>query len=326
MAQMLMGQWVANCISGLARLGIPDVVESEPKSAEEIAREIGADAGAVYRLMRATAAVGVLTESADGKFSQTPLSAVLRSNAHPTLRHFATFLTQEWHMRGWGRIEDGIRTGKTVMEGIYGMPIFEYFAKNPDMGANFNDAMTSASSMQANCVADVYDFSQLRSIVDVAGGVGLLLATILNRNAHLSGTLYEVTHVLDAARNGPLAPLADRCQFIAGNMFESVPPGSDAYIMKYIIHDWPDDVCVKILKSCRAGVNEGGKLLVVDNVVPVGNDFAQGKIIDIEMLLFPGGKERTEAQFKDLLAASGWRLARIIPTESGLSIVEGVPA
>ena len=326
MLQILTGQWIAGCVSGLARLGIPDVVASGPKSAAEVAQATGIDPDAVYRLMRATAAVGVLSEGTDGRFSQTPLSAVLCRDAQPGLRDMAMFMTAEYHLRGWSRIDESVRTGKTVMEGIYGMPVFEYFARNPDEAAVFNGAMTALSSIEAGGVADAYDFSGIHSITDVAGGVGLLLATILNRNPHLKGTLYEMGHVLEAARQGPLAALANRCSLIAGNMFESIPPGSDAYMMKYIIHDWPDDICIKILGSCRAGVNPGGKLLVIDHVVPAGNEFSPGKIMDIEMLLFPGGKERTETQFRDLLASSGWRLNRIIPTTSGLSIVEGVPA
>ncbi len=209
---------------------------------------------------------------------------------------------------------------------MYGLPVFEYLAGNAEEAAVFNGAMTAMSSLEAATVADAYDFGGIRSITDVAGGVGLLLATILNRNPHLSGTLYEVGHVLEAAKQGPLAPLGSRCNLIAGNMFESIPPGSDAYMMKYIIHDWPDAVCIKILQRCRAGVTSGGKLLVIDHVLPTGDEFSPGKIMDIEMLLFPGGKERTETQFRDLLAAAGWRLSRIILTASGLSIVEGVPA
>jgi hypothetical protein len=175
-------------------------------------------------------------------------------------------------------------------------------------------------------VAEAYSFEGIHSIVDVAGGHGLLLATIMARNPHLKGTLYEVPHVLEGCRTGPLTPVMDRCTLACGDMFTSVPSGADAYIMKHIIHDWPDEECINILKACRKGVNPGGKLLVVDTVIQPGNDFSPAKFLDLQMLIFPGGCERTDKQFRDLFAAAGWRVNRVIPTAAADSIVEGVPA
>ncbi len=186
--------------------------------------------------------------------------------------------------------------------------------------------MTAISTIDSPAVAEAYNFEGIRSIVDVGGGHGLLLTTILKRNPHLRGTLYEVPHVVEGAANGPLKSVMDRCTLACGDMFSSVPAGADAYIMKHIIHDWPDDLCVKILKACRKSVNSGGRLLVVDNVIQPGNDFAPGKFLDLQMLIFPSGCERTEKQFRDLFAAAGWQLSRIIRTAAADSIVEGVPA
>jgi hypothetical protein len=204
--------------------------------------------------------------------------------------------------------------------------IFEYLKQNPAEAQIFNDAMTDLSTIDSPAVADAYNFDGIRSIVDVAGGHGLLLATILKKNAQMKGTLYEVPHVIEGAKNGPLKPVMDRCTFASGDMFASVPAGADAYIMKHIIHDWPDEACVKILKACRKGVNPGGKLLVVDTVILPGNDFSPSKFLDLQMLIFPSGCERTKKQFRQLFAASGWQLSRIIPTAAADSIVEGVPA
>jgi hypothetical protein len=324
--QILNGAYVAGAVSCLAQLGIPDLIDSAPKSAEELAKKIGADPQALYRLMRATACVGVLSEGADGKFSQTPMSKVLRSDANPSLRALAIMGGREWHGRGWSELDHCVRTGKQAPEKIYGVSIFEYLKQNPAEAQIFNDAMTDLSTIESPAVADAYNFEGIRSIVDVGGGHGLLLATILKKNAHMKGTLYEMPHVLEGAKNGPLKPIMDRCTFASGDMFSSVPAGADAYIMKYIIHDWPDDACVKILKACRKGVNSGGKLLVVDNVILPGNDFSPGKFLDLQMLIFPSGCERTEKQFRQLFAASGWQLSRIIPTAAANSIVEGVPA
>lgn len=324
--QILNGFYVAGAVSCLAQLGIPDLVEAAPKSAGELARQIGADANSLYRLMRATACVGVLSEGPDGKFSQTPLSAVLRTDATPSLRAFAIMSGREWHGRGWSNLEHCVRTGKPAMEQIYGMPIFDFFKQHPAEAEIFNNAMTDFSMIDSPAVAEAYNFEDIRSIVDIAGGHGLLLATILKKNPHLRGTLFEAPHVVKGAANGPLKPLMDRCTLASGDMFSSVPSGADAYIMKHIIHDWPDELCIRLLKACRKGVNPGGKLLVVDAVIQPGNDFSPGKFLDLQMLIFPSGCERTEKQFRTLFSAAGWQLTRIIPTAPGDSIVEAVPA
>lgn len=323
--QLLNGPHIAGAVSCLAQMGIPDLVEAGPKSAEELASQIGADPEALYRLMRATASVGVLSEEPDGKFSETPMSAVLRSNGKPSLRAFAIMGGREWHGRGWSRLEYCVRTGKQALEQIYDTPTFKFFEQNPEEGQIFNDAMTGLSMIDGPAVAAAYSFDGIRSIVDVAGGHGFLLATILERNPQMKGTLYDEPHVIEGAKNGPLKPVMERCTLTAGDMFSSVPAGADAYIMKHIIHDWPDELCIKILKACRKGVNPGGKLLVVDDVIQPGNDFYPGKFLDLQMLIFPGGKERTEKQFRELFAAGGWKLSRVVPTATPICIVEGIP-
>jgi hypothetical protein len=324
--QILNGAHVAGAVSCLAQLGIPDLVEDAPKSADELASQIGANPQALYRLMRATACVGVLSEGLDGKFSQTPMSAVLRTNATPSLRALAIMGGRDWHGRGWSHLEYCVRTGKQALDKIYGAHVFEFMGQHPEEAQIFNDAMTDLSMIDSPAVADAYNFDGIHSIVDIAGGHGLLLATILKKNPHLKGTLYEILRVIEGAANGPLEPLMSRCTLASGDMFSSVPPGADAYIMKHIIHDWPDDKCVQILKACRKSVNSGGKLLVVDCVILPGNDFSPGKFLDLQMLIFPSGCERTEKQFRALFAASGWQLNRIIPTAAPDSIVEGIPA
>jgi hypothetical protein len=326
MLQLLNGAHVAGAVSCLTQLGIPDLVEAGPKSAEELATEIGAQPQALYRLMRATACVGVLSEGPDGKFSETPMSAVLRKSANPSLRALAIMGGREWHSRGWSHLEYCMRTGKQALDRIYGIPIFEFFKQHPDEAQIFDETMTELSTIDGPAVADAYTFSGIRSIVDVGGGHGALLATILAQNPEMRGTLYDAPHVVEGAKNGPLRHLSERCTFESGDMFYSMPAATDAFIMKHIIHDWPDDLCLKILKACRKNVNAGGKLLVVDNVIQPGNDFSPGKFLDLQMLIFPGGRERTEKEFRELLAAAGWQLSRVIPTAVAESIVEGIPA
>jgi hypothetical protein len=324
--QIMTGSFVAGAIACLAQLGIPDLVDGAPKSARELASQIGADPQALYRLMRATASVGVLAEGPDAKFSQTPMSKVLRSDATPSLRSFAIMGGREWHGRGWSHLEYCVRTGKQALDKIYGTHVFDFFKQHPAEAQIFNDAMTELSMIDGPAVADAYNFEGLHSIVDVAGGHGFLLATILERNPHLRGTLYEAPHVIEGAANGPLKPVMERCTLACGDMFSSVPASADAYIMKHIIHDWPDDLCIQLLKACRKGVNADGRLLVVESVIQPGNDFSPGKFLDLQMLIFPSGCERTEKQFCDLFVAAGWQLRRIIPTAASDSIVEGVPA
>jgi hypothetical protein len=323
--QILNGAHVAGAVSCLAQLGIPDLLANGPKSVKELASQTGAQPDPLYRLMRATACVGVLSEGSDGKFSQTPMSAVLCSQAQPGLRGLAIMSGREWHGRGWSHLEYCVKTGEQALDKIYGMPIFEFFSKNPEEAQIFDDAMTGLSAIDGPAVADAYNFDGIQTIVDIGGGRGLLLATLLQKNPHLKGTLYEMPHVLAGAKSGALKPFTDRCSLASGDMFSSVPAGADAYIMKHIIHDWPDDACIKILKACRQGVNPGGKLLVVDCVIQPGNDFSPGKFLDLQMLIFPSGRERTETQFRELLAAAGWKLCRTIPTAAPDSIIEGLP-
>ena len=322
---IIISQWTSSAVCALAELGVPDHLESGPRSVEELAEAVGAQPDLLYRLMRATASVGVLAETPDGKFEQTPRSEVLRTDARPTMRYVGKFNQDEWHIRGWGHLAETVRTGQRPIEAIYGLPAFEYFGKNPDVGANFNQAMTDLSTVDAPAVAHAYDFRGLGTLTDVGGGHGLLLATVLAYNPDLKGQLFDLPHVIAGASGGPTEAVKDRVTFSEGDMFESVPAGSDAYMMKYIIHDWPDDLCIKILRNCRDGVNDGGKLLVIDSVVPTDGTPHVSMISDLEMMLFPSGKERTASEFSDLFADSGWQLKRILPTSSHVSVIEGVP-
>lgn len=185
--------------------------------------------------------------------------------------------------------------------------------------------MTSFSTVEAPTIAKAYDFSGIRSLTDVGGGHGLFLATILENHPDMNGTLFELPQVVHSLAGGPLEQFKNRVSVVAGDMFTSVPAGADAYTMKRIVHDWSDEQCEKILSSCRAGVTKGGKLLVIDSVVPADANYDPSKVMDLMMMLFSGGKERTEKEFSALFAASGWRLNGIIPTASPLSIIEGVP-
>ena len=324
--QVLLGVLNSAAVSATARLGIPDHLHSGPKTVDELAQAIDAKPELLFRLMRATAGLGILAQRPDGKWEQTPMSDVLRSDAAETLRHFACLLADDWHVRALGSLDETVRTGEPAIDRIYGMPVFAYFAKDRKSAENFDRAMASFSTLEAPIIAKVYDFSKIRSLTDIGGGQGLFLATILERYPDVTGTLFELPQVVHGLAGGPLEPFRNRVRVVEGDMFTSIPPGADAYIMKRIVHDWSDEQCRKMLSLCRSGVTDGGRLLVVDSVVPPDAKYDPSKVMDLMMMLFSGGKERTEHEFRALFAASGWRLNRIIPTASPLAIVEGVAA
>jgi hypothetical protein len=321
---MLNGAHVTGVVACLARLNIPELVEAGPKSPEELAAQIGVKAQPLYRLMRASASVGVLEELPDGRFAETPLSAVLRANANPSLKALAIMTARPWHWQGWAHLEDCVRTGRQALDLLESTPFFEFLDKNPEEARVFDAAMTALSMLDAPAITAAYSFEGMDSIVDVAGGVGYLLAKILSAHPRMRATLYDLPHVIERAKSGPLAGVIDRCSFESGDMFASVPAGRDAYMMKHIIHDWPDEPCIQLLKACRSAVNANGRLLVIDNVIQPGNDFHPGKFLDLQMLIFPGGRERTEQEFRELFEASGWKLVRVIATAVPESILECV--
>jgi O-methyltransferase domain len=323
---MILGKWVSNAISAAAHFGIADHLESGPKTPLELAALTGTQEQPLYRLLRANASVGVFTELEDGRFAQTPLSEPLRSNANPCVRNMAMILTDDWHIRAWEQLPWCVETGKPASYKLYGMGMFDWMGQHPEKTVNFNNAMTDMSQGDAGAVVQSYDFSRFEHIVDVAGGHGTLLAAILDQAPQARGTLFDMPHVIAGAKKaGILEPFANRSALEAGSFFESVPAGADAYIMKYILHDWYDPECIKILGHCRNGIRPGGRLLVVDQVVPAGNEPGVAKLMDLEMLVLPGGMERSEKEFRDLFAASGFRLERIIPTPGIQCIIEGVP-
>jgi len=234
----------------------------------------------------------------------------------------------ELHTRGWARLNHSVMTGEPSFDRVFGQPIFEYLTANPSDAAMFDEAMTSSSAAQSQAVVDAYDFSGIGTLVDVAGGHGTLLATIMQAYPGLQGVLFELPHVTAGA--GPAfaeAGVRDRVEIVSGDFLAGVPTGADAYIMKRIIHDWDDERAAQILGHCRAALAPGGRVLIVDAVLNDDSDSLYGKMLDIEMLaLSPYGQERTEAEFQVLLGRAGLRLERIVRTASPLSVLEARPA
>lgn len=320
--QMIFGKWVSMALSVAAKLRVADALAAGPKSPAELAAETGTHAPSLYRVLRALASVGVFAEDADGRFRQTPLSEVLRSNVPGSMRAVADYCGADWSWRPWGQLLETVRTGKTAFDGVFGEQVFAYLAKHPDESAVFNEGMTGFSMQESPAVAAAYDFSTFDTIVDVGGGHGHLLCTILNKYPGPRGVIFDAPHVAAGATPAVAAAgLADRCRAEGGDFFEAVP-AADAFVMKHIIHDWADDKSTTILRNCRTAAKPGAKLVLVEMVIPPGNGPLPGKLLDLEMLVIASGKERTEAEYADLLAGAGWKLTRVVPTEAPTSVIE----
>jgi len=296
-----------------------------PRSTLEIADIIGASEDGVYRLLRALASVGLFSSLPGRRFELTPLGAYLRTDVPGSLRGFARLVGHDFTWRPWGHLVHSVRRGRPAFDHVFGMSVFDYVSKNPDLAAVLNDAMTAISTTESLRVAEAYDFTGIGTLIDVGGGHGFLLATILKANPHMRGVLFDLPHAVEGAttllrREG----VADRCTVVGGDFFDSVPEGGDAYIMKLVIHDWDRDRSSRILRNCHHAMRPHGKLLVVDSVVSAGDDSDVGKFSDLEMLvLSPSGRERTEEEFRELYEQAGFELTRIVRTKSVRCVIEG---
>jgi SAM-dependent methyltransferase len=325
---MIIGKWISQAIATVVEIGVPDQLSKGARRCDDIARDAGVSEDGVDRLLRALASVGLFAETGDRRFKLTPTGELLRSNHPASLAGYARFTGHDSTWRPWGQLLYSVRTGMPAFDHVFGTPVFEYFSRNPDAGAIFDDAMTSISNAEARAVTDAYDFKQLNTLMDVAGGHGLLLATVLQRHKKMRGVLFDLPHVADgAAATFTRTGITGRVRVESGDFFKELPTGADAIIMKHIIHDWDDDSATRILQSCHRALGPRGKVLIVDAVVPPGNAPHYGKLLDLEMLvLTPRGRERTKSEFTNLLRGSGFRMTRVVAAKSPLSVVEGVKA
>ena len=326
MMQMTSGYWISQSIYAAAKVGIPDLLKDGPKNYEELASSTGTDARALYRILRALAQVGVFAEAGEGCFALTPLSACLQSDIPGSVRAMAIMAGEEQY-KAWGDILYSMRTGTSAFEHLYGMPVFQYYAQNPESGKTFNEAMTSGSAAAKAEVIKSYDFSNIRKLVDVGGGQGSFIAAILKANPTVQGVLFDQPSVVEGAKDVVEAEgVTDRCEIVGGSFYDSVPGGADAYVLKNVLHDWDDETCLTILKNCYRAMEENGKLLVVEQVVPPGNEPALAKFLDVNMMmLLTGGCERTEAEYRTLFEAAGFQLTKVVSTQSKImSVIEAV--
>lgn len=321
--QMIGSYWITRMLYEVTNLGIADLIDEQPRPASALADATGMHPRALYRVLRALAGVGIFAEDEAGNFHLTPVGATLRRNAPDSMRAMVLSELGGEHFDAWTNLAQSIQTSEIAFDHKYGEDVWAYYAKTPERAAIFNESMTNVSENTNAAVVAAYDFSSIKKLVDVAGGHGSLLAGILNANPHLHGVLFDQPHVVNGA-DAKLASLANRCEIVGGNMFEAVPSGADAYIMKWIIHDWNDERSLTILKNIHRAMSENGKLLLIEMVVPPGNDMHFAKLLDVNMLVMTGGCERTETEYAELFAQAGFKLTRIVPTEGPASVIEAV--
>ena len=323
MNQMIVGSWMTQAIYVAAEIGVADLLSSGPRTADELARETGVHSASLYRVLRALASADIFREEDDGRFSLRPMGRLLTTDAPGSKRSLARLSGAEFY-RSWGNLLSAVESGGAAFDRAFGKPFFRYMSENQDRWQIYDEAMTGIHDSETIPVLDAYDFASFRTIVDIGGGNGLALSAILRRHPTAEGVLFDLPSVVGRATEiiGGCAE-SGRCRIVGGDFFESIPVAGDAFLLRHILHDWDDDDAVTILRNCRNVLQPGGRILVVETVIPAGNGPCFGKWLDL-MMLVVGGRERTREQYKQLFSAAGLHLARIVPTAHEVSVIEGV--
>ncbi len=315
--------WKARALYAAAHLGVVDLLAAEPQDVAALATRTGTHAPSLHRLLRALASFGVLTEAEPRRFALTRLGAALRQGAAGAARSTVLTLAGDWQWQAWSHFLASLTTGKTGLAAAAGQDLFAYLAAHPQDGAHFDEAMVGLYGGLWPAVVAAWDFSPLKSVADIGGGVGLLLAEILSAHPHMRGLLLEQEATVAKARQVmQQRGLTRRCEIVTGDFFTAVPSGHDTYVLAHVLHDWDDAQCLSILRRCHEAMHRDARLLIVETVLPAGDAPHPGKLLDLVMLTVTGGRERTEQEFADLLAAAGLRLVRVVPTAAEQSIVE----
>jgi hypothetical protein len=322
--QMITGYWTSQAIYAAAKFGIADLLQDGPRSAEELASATSTNPDALYRLLRALASVGIFSEGPPRHFSMTPLAEPLQSDVPGSKRALALMSGDE-QFRAWSEIAYGIQTGKTAFDKVFGRPIFDYLSEHAEKARIFDAAMVGIHGRESAAILDGYDFSAIGVLADIGGGNGSQITAVLQRHTAMKGILFDLPHVIQRAKERiETGGIASRCHLIGGSFFDSVPAGADAYLLRHIIHDWDDEKSLTILRNCHQAMSPQGKLLVIESVIPPGNGPFGGKFLDLVMLLIPGGKERTEDEYRTLFRKGGFELTRVVPTSTEVSIIEAI--
>lgn len=319
--QMAMGKWVSRALTEAAELDVATRLGDGERSADELAAETGAHPGALYRVLRALAAVGVFEERPQKRFANNANSSVLRADAPGSLRAMVRWLNERAAWAAWSRLDYSVRTEEPAFDKVHGQDFFSFTMEHPETAHRFHAAMTGMSANEGRAVVAAYDFSPFGRIIDVGGGHGSLMGQIVGAHPGVSGAVFDLPDVVAGIPEG--APF----EALPGNFFEGVPAGGDAYVLKHIIHDWGDGLAIRLLRGCREGLRPGGKVLVLEMVVGDGPESAPAKLLDLEMLVMtPGGRERTAGEYAALFQKAGLTLDRIVPTEGPMQIIEASAA
>jgi DNA-binding Lrp family transcriptional regulator len=326
MLKLVDGYQVSQALHVAATLGISDLLAEGPRSVADLAEQTKTHAPTLRRLMRALESVGVYACDLDGRYSNTELGEQLRSDVAGSLAGWAVYVGRTYYRQAWGQLLDSVRTGRNAFATVHGTSVWHYRKERPEEQAIFDGAMTATVGVVLEAVVSSYDFGRYATVCDVGGNVGTLLAAILKRYPQVRGVLFDQPDVVsDAMPVLKTAGVEDRCELVGGDFFQSVPTGADAYIMKSIIHDWLDDEAVEILRICRSAMGDDARLLLVEQLLGEGSDPSQTAFSDLNMLVSPGGQERTLAEYGDLLAASGFTLTGATDTGTQAFVIEATP-
>ena len=323
--QLLLGQFVARSIGLAAELGLADLLRQGPLSLDELARRTGSHPDALYRMLRALAAIDVFEEQPGKVFCNSELSECLRADVEGSLGPMARWLADISGWTAWGRFDHSVRTGEPAFDAVFGADCFSWMQSHPDSLAIFQEAMSGYSAFTGKAVAAAYDFSAIGTLLDVGGGHGTFLSLLLAQHPTLGGILFDRPEVIErAAATFERASQSGRARLVAGDFFDGIPDGADAITLKHIVHDWDDEHCQRLLAHCRRNLARGGRVLIIEAVLSDTPEGAFTKFLDLEMLaVTPGGRERTAAEFERLLASAGFELSAVLPTRSPVSVIEG---
>ena len=322
MIHFITAKWISQPIRVAAQLGIADLLADGPMSVDDLAAKSKTHPPTLYRLLRALAGMGIFEELEDRAFGLTSLGQCLRTGA---MRAMALTFLSDWHEKAWSSLMHSVQTGETAFDHAFGQPAFDWLGEHPEEATLFNQFQAEKTARFIPAVVGAYDFSGIKKLADIGGGTGALILAILKANPGLLGSVAELPQVAKQAREAIQASgLADRCQAVECDFFKEAPAGHDAFIMCHILHDWDDEAGAKILANCHKALPTGGKLLLVEQLLPAGGGFSPAKLLDLEMLVIGGGKERTEAEYRALLQAAGFDLARVLETRAGIAVMEAL--
>ena len=317
---------MSRLIYAVAKTGIPDLLKDNQMDYKELAERANVHPHSLYRVMRTLSSVNVFSEMEEGVFRLSDIGQLLRTDIPESQHALAVLMWEPWWRQGWDELLYSLQTGKVAFDHIHGRGLFEYLKQNSEAAELFNKAMTSFTVQEINAILDTYDFSGVKKVVDIGGGRGKLLASLLEKYPSMNGILLDLPMALDSAKRLiDQEDLSERCELVPGDFFTPFSLSGDVYILKSVIHNWNDEQAISILKNCQGSMNKESRLLIIERIIPPGNEPSPAKIMDIVTLVNLGGQERTLSEYEELLRSSGFKLNRVVSTNSAMSIIEGIP-